>query len=132
MSDPQRRSAELSSSWEKAKILTAALATIIVPVALAMVAQFYSSALKERELGTRYVELAIGILRAKPDPQTNSLRDWAIATINHYAPVPLTAEAQRELRIQSLMVELQSALQEQSDSLAKRYKASQRSIPNVR
>jgi hypothetical protein len=53
--------------------------------------------MKDREIQTRYVEVAISILREAPKPETQNLREWAIATVNTYAKIPLAGEARKEL-----------------------------------
>ncbi len=87
----------LPPSWEKLKIVSTLLATVLIPIVIAAMTQWYTSALKDNEIGVKYVEIALGILRTPPDPQTKNLRTWAIAVVNQHSRVPLSGEAQMEL-----------------------------------
>ncbi len=107
----------LSPGWEKAKVLSTVFATIFIPIALAIIAQLYAVAQQDRAISAKYVELAVGILSSKPAPETHALRQWAIETINHYSAVALTQEAQDELKLQSLAVEMQATLQSRQRAL---------------
>jgi hypothetical protein len=130
---------QLSTNWEKVKVLSALLASVLIPVVLAIIGQAYTSAIKDREIGAKYVELAVGILRSPPAKETRSLRDWAIETINHCSAIPLNQEARDELRLQSLAAEMQALLEERRktfDTLSAQLKAKHDSsmvrIPNLR
>ena len=107
----------LAPRWEKARVLSTVFASVFIPIALAIIAQSFSATQQDREISAKYVELAVGILSAKPAPETHALRQWAIETINHYSPVALTREVQDELRMQSLAGELQILLQRNRQSL---------------
>jgi hypothetical protein len=50
----------------------------------------------------KYIELAIGILRETPSPDTKNLRDWAIKVMKNYSEVPISEEMERELRNKKL------------------------------
>ncbi len=75
-----------------------ALALATVPLAIAFVGHLYTSALKEREIQARMVELSIAILQAPPDTATQNLRSWAIKVVNQYSRVPLDTTLAAELR----------------------------------
>ena len=98
---------ELPAQWEKLKVLSTLIATLAIPVVLAFVANSFSKDQKEKEIGMRYVELAVQILRSEPNPETKALRTWAISIIDHYSQVPLPAEAKNELEFQQLKAEVQ-------------------------
>jgi hypothetical protein len=47
----------------------------------------------------RYIEIAVGILREKPDQEkTNALRVWAVNVVSSYSPIPLSPDAIKELK----------------------------------
>jgi len=71
-------STELPARWERIRILASVASTVLIPVVIAVVTNGYTSAIKQNELGVRYVEIALSILRAPPSEQTSSLRKWAI------------------------------------------------------
>ncbi|SRR6266446_7663755 len=103
----------LSPQWEKLKVVSVMLATVLIPLVLALVSQWYTAALKENEIGVKYVELSLSILKAPPGQQTPNLRKWAIAVVNHHSQVPLSEEALTELQTQDLS-NLLKALHERS------------------
>lgn len=90
--------------WEKLRIIATVLATILIPIVIAVVSQSYTSALKQNEIGVRYVELAIGILRVPPEESPERLRAWAIDVVNSYSEVPLPEGALLELKEYQLNV----------------------------
>jgi hypothetical protein len=95
-------STELPARWERIRILASVASTVLIPVVIAVVTNGYTSAIKQNELGVRYVEIALSILRAPPSEQTSSLRKWAIEVVNTNSQVPLPAEALKELETQDV------------------------------
>ncbi len=76
-------------SWNKTKIIIAGFATILVPVALGFIAQGFSSAIKNREIEGRFVEIAVSILSQKPSKEQRNIRVWAARIIDKYSGVKL-------------------------------------------
>lgn len=99
---------ELPPSWEKLKAIGNIVATLGIPILLAIVANSFSQRQKEMEIGIRYVELATQILRADPSPDTKALRTWAVSIIENYSPVPLSTEASKNLEFERLKTEMQN------------------------
>ena len=89
-------------AWEKAKVLSAMIASILIPLAIALSGNWYSNSLKEKDVQARYIELAIGILMKEPKPENEQIRKWAVDTINHYSVVPIKEDARQELLFQQL------------------------------
>lgn len=83
--------------WERLKIGSGVIAAVVIPLALAYIGNKYSSAIKERELQGRFVELATDILREEPVDQNKALRNWATKVIDEYSGVKLTDDARNEL-----------------------------------
>jgi len=83
--------------WEKAKAVSSIIAAIFLPVVLLVAGNTYSSAIKERELEGRFVELAIDILKQAPTDDTRNLRDWATEVVSRYSGVALSAATQKDL-----------------------------------
>jgi hypothetical protein len=52
----------------------------------------------DKEIGVRYVEISVAILRENPSIQTKELREWAIDTFKKYSPIPLTPKFIEELK----------------------------------
>jgi hypothetical protein len=90
------------SAWEKAKILSVIVASVFIPLAVALSGNWYARSLKEKDTQARYIELAIGILMKEPTPENEQIRKWAIDTINHYSEVPIQQPARQELLEQQL------------------------------
>jgi hypothetical protein len=103
--------AELPPLWEKLKVVSLVTASLMIPLVVAYLGNAVSKDQKDKEIGVRYVELAVGILRTEPNPQTKSLREWAVSVIDHYSQVPLPKEARDELQFQQLFMELKAEAQ---------------------
>lgn len=80
--------------WDKLPILSVFLASVAVPVVIAVVGHWYTAAIKDRELkiseqtfNREYVQLGLSILR---DPDTASyLRKWGVKIVSEFAPVKM-------------------------------------------
>jgi len=51
----------------------------------------------EREMDTKMVEIAVGILVTDPKTTTDAPREWAVKVINHYSPVPVDDKTTKAL-----------------------------------
>jgi hypothetical protein len=83
--------------WDKISALSVLLASVLVPVLLAVVGNAYTNALKQSENRVKYTELAISILKDKPAPETQDVRAWAIDVINQYSGVSMSAQVKSQL-----------------------------------
>lgn len=95
--------------WDKLSILSGFLASVLVPVAVAVVGNWYTTAIRERETAIserdqeirrdtfdrEWVQLALEILR-DPDTESN-IRRWAVQIISNYAQVPMENEVKDAL-----------------------------------
>ena len=92
---------QLSRGWQIAKIIgdiALGVGAIAIPFVIHFSTLNYTNSLKEREIGVRYVEVAIGILREDPSKQnTRELRKWAIDVINKHSTISLSAKAMKDL-----------------------------------
>lgn len=84
-------------AWEKAKTTSSIIAAVFLPVVLLYVGNTYSTAIKERELQGRFVELAVDILKQAPTDDTRNLRDWATQVISLYSGVELSPNTRKDL-----------------------------------
>ena len=107
---------ELPQIWEKIKVLSVVIASLTVPVVVAVVGNSYSKEQKDKEIGVRYVELAVEILRAAPSPDNKALRTWAISVVDHYSVLPLPKEAQAELQFEQLKIQVENLSKFQQES----------------
>lgn len=92
----------LSPPWEKAKALSAIVATAVILMAIAWSGNWYGQLQKDKELQLKYIELSIQILSASPSPTNQAVRKWAVDTINKYAEVKIDPQAENELLNQQL------------------------------
>jgi hypothetical protein len=84
-------------TWDKIASMSALLASVLVPLVIALVGNAYTNALKQSENRVKYTELAISLLKDKPSPETQDVRAWAIDVINQYSGVTMSAKAKSQL-----------------------------------
>lgn len=130
---------DLPPFWEKLKVVSLVTASLMVPLVVAYLGNAVSKDQKDKEIGVRYVELAVGILRTEPNPQTEALREWAVAVVDHYSQLPLSKAAREELKFQKLFAELKADMQrlsvEQiklSEELERKQRAAQEELERLR
>ena len=95
---------DLPVSWRKLGILGKLFASVLIPVAIAFVGAAAKSSIEAKNIGLHYIELAVGVLKEKPNQDTEHLRKWAIGVVNFYSTVPLTEAAKRELELKQLPI----------------------------
>jgi peptidoglycan L-alanyl-D-glutamate endopeptidase CwlK len=71
--------------------------SVISAIAIPVVGYWVSSALKNKEIEGKFVELAVTILKEEPKPSQLNLRHWATEIINHYSGISLSKEAASDL-----------------------------------
>lgn len=96
MPEPESHAGK-TDPWEKLKAISSMVAAVVIPLAVAWVGNGFSTALKEREIQGKFVELAVQILREEPSKQAAGLRDWATEVLNKYSGVPFSAETKKAL-----------------------------------
>ncbi len=74
------------------------IATLLVPVILALLGWRFTAVQNEAANNLKYVETAISVLQSKPIEAQAGLREWAIAVLDKHATVPLTEQAKFSLR----------------------------------
>ena len=57
------------------------LGAILVPFAIAYVGHIYSTAIKDKEIQAKLIEIATNILRETPTKDSTNLRTWAVADL---------------------------------------------------
>jgi hypothetical protein len=85
------------NGWDKLKAVAGAASAVVIPVVLLVVGNNYSAAIKQREIESQFVELAVAILTEEPAPETENLRTWATEVINRYSGVQLPEQTRRDL-----------------------------------
>ena len=107
---------ELDPIWQKARITSVLIASVLIPIIIAFIGNSYTKAIKDNEIGVRYVELAVKILAEKPgsnsegtevsnDLENKAVRKWAAEVIDHYSEVKLSPDAMNELERQKLLIQ---------------------------
>ena len=107
-------SQQLPSSWERLKIASTVLGTVLIPLVIAYASNEYTSAIKHNEIGQRYVALAVGILSKPPTDSTMHTRAWAVKVVDHYSGVQMSVDAQNELideQLEAINSAVKSALE---------------------
>jgi hypothetical protein len=78
--------------------LSKIIASLALPIVLAVLGYWFNDSLKSRELNVKYVEIAVNVLSQPPSEETKSLRLWAIDLINMHAAVKID-DALREVLV---------------------------------
>jgi hypothetical protein len=84
--------------WDKFKIIINVFALIAVPVLIGLYGHFINSTLKKKEIEVKYIEIAVSILREKPNDETAGLRNWAVDVLRSYSPIPINKDVIEELK----------------------------------
>ena len=92
-----------SRNWiDIIEVFAKVVASIAIPLVIAISGTSINSTIKEKEIGLKYVEVAVGILKSKPTPETGELRNWAISIIQRHSTIPLSEKAIEELQVNPL------------------------------
>ena len=83
--------------WEKLKSISAIVASVFVPLAVVLIGNWYSTAVKESEIQVRYVELAVDILKENPSDNKSNMRSWAVDLVNNYSETKIDKQTREEL-----------------------------------
>lgn len=96
-------------AWDKLSVLSALLASVLVPISVAVVGNWYTAAIRDREVAIsdrdqkirqatferEWVQLGLEILR-DPDTAPN-IRAWGVQIISRYAEVPMEEDVKTAL-----------------------------------
>lgn len=84
--------------WDKGHIIANSIAILLIPVLVGYFGSEINSAIKDKEISQKYVELAIGLLKNDPGKQSPALREWAINIVNANSPVKIDTKVREELK----------------------------------
>lgn len=87
----------MTANLEMIETVIKGTATVIIPLAGIWIANKLSRSVRERELRTKYIEIAVDILKDKPTEQRAALRQWASDVITRYSEIKLPTTAQNNL-----------------------------------
>lgn len=88
---------ELPLAVQVISSLSSTIATIIIPIILAVLGSRYTHALKEKEIKAKLVELALDQLKISPTKDNENIRKWSIDVIGQFSGVPLSEAAKDDL-----------------------------------
>ena len=97
--------------WDKVEIIIKAISSIVLPVVIGISSCTISSSIKDKELGQKYVGIAVDILNSDPVEQKMPLREWAIGLVNDFSDRKLSKEGSEILRTGTLSRSTVVALQ---------------------
>lgn len=97
-SDKQGPPKNAKDRWDKWHVVSNSIAVLLVPLLVGYFGYEINSAVKDKEISQKYVELSIGILKGDPDKESPALREWALNVINSNSPVKLDPKVREELR----------------------------------
>jgi len=87
-----------SELFERLRTIATIFGAVLVPVVVAVVGQSYTAAIKQQESRSRFVELAIEILREDPqEGEEDPLRQWAADVVNANSGTQLSVSARTAL-----------------------------------
>jgi len=87
-----------SELFERLRTIATIFGAVLVPVVVAVVGQSYTAAIKQQESRSRFVELAIEILREDPQVgEEDPLRQWAADVVNANSGTQLSVSARTAL-----------------------------------
>lgn len=73
------------------------ISLILIPLAVAWIANSYQNEMSQQKLNSEYVSLAINILKEEPTPKNRELRLWAVNIIDYYSEVKLSSKVRDSL-----------------------------------
>jgi hypothetical protein len=84
--------------WDKIKVMSGAVASLAIPLAVVWVSTQQANAATERQMQGRFVEVAVTILQSSPTQDNEGIRSWALEIIDRYSGIPLTPAQKEDLR----------------------------------
>jgi len=85
------------SRWESFKNFGIGLSSVITALVIPVLGFMFANQAKERETRSKFVELALGILKDPPTAEKKDIREWAISVVSKYSGVPLNSATQQSL-----------------------------------
>ncbi len=82
------------------------IASVLIPLAIALIGNWISLSIKDKENGIKMIEIASAILESNPEPEKENMRKWAISVINKHSSVPIPDDLNKDFlsfRLPSLL-----------------------------
>ncbi|MDU9413199.1 hypothetical protein [Pseudomonas sp. zfem005] len=88
---------ESINNWQKLDYISKAIAAVLIPVMLGILANVVANANKQRDAEVKFVELAVTILNQAPRTGENAeadekIRGWAVRILDAYSGVPMSED----------------------------------------
>jgi hypothetical protein len=84
-------------SLEKAQSVVSMISLVAVPLTIGLVGWNVQQTIANQTLRKDYADMALRVLAQSADKKQDDLRLWAVAVVDKYAPVPLSAAARKQL-----------------------------------
>jgi len=94
--------------WDKLGSISGLIASVLIPVVIAIVGNEYTTAIKEAENRVKYTEIATEILTSEATKATQNIRGWAIDVLNKHSGVEINEPTRQELLGLSILTEVDS------------------------
>ena len=95
--------------WDKLKIFVSIISSFIIPFVIAGSGYYINATLQQNEIavrnveiGVKFIEIATDILSAKPTEDNIELRNWAIQIFKKYSPIEITPEIEQQMKENSI------------------------------
>lgn len=88
--------------FDKLLVVSQILSLIVIPLVIFIVGQNIEKAISDRQVKTKYIEIAVSILNQKPTEKTEPLRNWALDVVQSYSEIKLSDKALAILKSTSL------------------------------
>lgn len=103
-------SANPSSALAVIESIAKIIASVALPIVLLVLGNWYTESQKDKDIGQKYVEIAVGILADAPTEEALELRSWAVEIVNRYSEVKMTSTLADVLVMQeALPLQVQNA-----------------------
>jgi hypothetical protein len=90
---------------------------VVIPIVVALVAAYVSSAIQKSQKRVKYIEIAVGVLDKKPSPETAAIREWAIQVMAEYSEVAIDDKMKEALRKYPIYGEIVGTLNQTLDDV---------------
>lgn len=77
--------------------IISSLGTIFIPIIIVWISNKLSNTFKERDIRLKYIQVAIDILKEKPEDKDLDMRQWAIDVLSEYSEIELPKTAKNRL-----------------------------------
>jgi len=88
--------------WDIFEIIGKVCGIILIPIAISYFGYQYNKALQINEIKSKYIEIAVSILRDNPSIETQGIRSWAIKVFSELSIIEIDEKTLNELKSSAL------------------------------